>query len=156
MSASGDSRLNRDERRALRSRVCCRVDVRQRYSTWSAVTEELSARGCRIVTTQSPRLGASLNLTLSSDLLPEDLDVVGEVVWINRGRIGVVFEDAPSPRRNGSLSPADWVRRLIEQGRDPGSSSELLVPAVQSAGRRVANRRARIVPISFGDRRRSS
>jgi PilZ domain-containing protein len=148
---------SRDElRRAPRIRVCCRVDVRQRYATWSAVTEELSVRGCRIVTTQLPSLGATLQMRLSSDLFPEELDVIGEVVWIAFGHIGVVFQESPRARKNGDLSPAAWVQRVIEQGHNPGSSSELLVPAVQSAGRSAPERRPRVVSIGRGDRRRTS
>jgi PilZ domain len=147
----------RDElRRAPRSRVCCRVDIRQAYATWTAVTQEVSVRGCRIVTTQLPRLGALLNLTLTSDVIPDALDVLGEVVWINAGRIGVRFLDAPVPKRVGALSPAVWVQRLRENGGATGSASELLVPAVQTARRRVVDRRQRVVPIDVRDRRRSS
>lgn len=143
-------------RRTPRARVCCRVDVRQRYATWSAVTEELSVRGCRIVTTQLPSLGATLQMRLSSDLFPEELDVVGEVVWIAFGRIGVVFQEPPRTRKNGALSPTAWVRRVMEHGRNASSSSELLVPVVQSTGRSAPERRPRVVSIGRGERRRSS
>jgi PilZ domain-containing protein len=101
-------------RRAPRVRVCCRVDVRQPHGVWSAVTGDLSARGCRIVTSQLPRLGTLLSLRLSSDLFAEDLYTTGEVTRVRDEEVGVQFVDRSG--RNGAMTVADWVRRVLDEG----------------------------------------
>jgi PilZ domain-containing protein len=122
-------------RRAPRVRVCCRVDVRQPHGVWSAVTGDLSARGCRIVSSQLPRRGSLLPLRLSSDLFAEELFTIGEVIWVDGEQLGVLFLD--EAKRNGAISAADWVRQLVELGtsQDQGALLDHLVPAVSSARR---------------------
>ncbi len=133
-------------RRDPRVHACCRVDVRQRYAAWSAVAEELSARGCRIVTSALPRLGALLDLRLSSDLFPEELGVTGEVVWMDSGRIGVLFvEPSGAPWRETSRART-WLDRLREAGRVPGSAGGRLVPVIGHAALDRA-RRPRILVV---------
>lgn len=107
--------MHEDElRRAPRVRVCCRVDVQHPHGVWSAVTVDLSARGCRLATGQLPRLGSRLPMRLSSDLFPEELATVGEVVWVGGDQLGVLFlEEA---RRRGSLSPTAWLEQVLEHG----------------------------------------
>jgi PilZ domain len=136
-------------RRAPRVRVCCRVDVRQPHGVWSAVTDDLSARGCRIVTPQLPRLGSRLPLTLSSDLFADELATLGEVVWVSGEQLGVLFVE--EARRSGSMSPAEWLRKVLTCGKppDPGGASQgAVVPVVSSVRRRGS-------PISIRSRRRS-
>jgi hypothetical protein len=144
--------LSQEElRRAERVRVCCRVDVRQPHAVWNAVTDDLSARGCRIVTERLPRLGSHFTMTLSSDLFADELVTIGEVVWIGNDRLGVLFlEEAP---RHGSLSPAAWLDRVLEHGRSHaptahGSAPSYVVPVVLGAPRETA-----AIPIRSGRRR---
>jgi hypothetical protein len=113
-------------RRIPRVRVCCRVDVRQPYGVWNGVTRDLSARGCRIMTRQAPRLGARIPLMISSDLVSEELSTVGEVVWVTEEELGVIFlEEA---KRSGSLSPSQWLARLLHEA-EPERPSGTPAPA---------------------------
>lgn len=127
-----------DLRRVPRVSVCCRVDVRDRHGVWTAVTEDICARGCRIVTQNQPRLGSLLTMTFSSDLFPQELEVLGEAVWATSERIGVLFLE--SEVREGALSPAEWVERVIEHGLMPGPAQTpphvvpVVVPAPPSTG----------------------
>jgi len=132
--------MHEDElRRAARVRVCCRVDVRQPHAVWSAVTEDLSARGCRIITAQNPRLGSRFPLTLSSDLFSEELVTVGEVVWVSAERLGILFVE--EAKRNGSLSPVAWLERVMTYGASPDFAhlaAGHVVPALLGGPRKVA------------------
>lgn len=143
-------------RRSPRVRVCCRVEVRQPYRVWTAVTEDLSARGCGIVTAETPRLGSRLAVRLSSDLFTEELSATGEVVWASGERIGVLFLD--EARAPGATAPNAWLRHVLEHGCDGGSRAvpppgeqisveEHVVPSVSSAREPE--------PISLRPRRRS-
>ncbi len=126
--------MREDElRRTPRVKVCCRVDVRDRFGIWTAVTEDVCGRGCRLVTTKVPRLGSLLDLTLSSDLFSEVLEVTGYAAWVSDHRVGVNFASAS---RSGGMSPADWVDELIQHARvlgpEPvGSTGPRLVPSVR-------------------------
>ncbi len=138
-----------DLRRIYRLHVCCRADVCDRFGVWTAVTEDISDRGCRLVATRSPRLGSILELTFTSDLFPESLEVSARVVWASSGRVGVSF--LPSERRGPT--PAEWVARVVEHGRVGSSGprrvgAPRLVPVVESAPRDGASERgARVVPL---------
>lgn len=133
-------------RRTQRFRACCRVDVRQRYSAWSAVTEELSVRGCRLLTRQLPRLGATLDMTLSTDLFSGDLETQGEVVWIDSGRMGVRFRERREQLRSGSLAAPDWVEKVLARGWSPEPGGERIVPAILEIAPGRARRRI-VIPI---------
>ncbi len=127
--------MHQDElRRIDRVRVCCRVDVCDRFGIWTAVTDDVCARGCRLVTIKSPRVGSLLNLTLSSDLFPETLEVAGSVAWVSDLGVGVSF--AIGEARAHALSAKEWVDRLVEHGRvfgpEPvGSTGPRLAPALR-------------------------
>ncbi len=127
--------MHRDDlRRTQRVKVCCRVDVRDRFGCWTAVTDDVCARGCRLVTAKVPRIGTVLELTLSSDLFPEVLVVTAHAAWVSDQRVGVNF--VAEAARPGALSTAEWVERLIEHGRvmgpEPvGSAGPRLVPAIR-------------------------
>lgn len=129
--------MHEDElRRTQRVKVCCRVDVRDRFGVWTAVTDDVCARGCRLVAAKNPRLGSLLELTLSSDLFPEVLEVAASVAWISDRRVGVAF--VASPARPGALTPAEWFARLVEYGsihrpERVGETGLSLVPAVRRA-----------------------
>lgn len=141
MTAMGDSHKVDELRRTPRVHVCCRVDVRQAHAVWSAVTEDLSARGCRLVTARQPGLGTRVPLRLSSDLFPEELDTVGEVVWVHRRQVGVLFLEGAE--REGSLSAARWLEQVLEHGRSLapaacGAEPDHVVPVVAAVPREDA------------------
>jgi PilZ domain len=131
-------------RRAPRVRVCCRVDVRQPFGVWSAVTADLSTRGCRIVTRQLPRLGSRLPLLLSSDVLAEDLYTMGEVVWVSGDQLGLLFLE--TARRSASTSAAEWVRQVLALGKadapeapsGAASTPQRVVPAVSNGAPKLS------------------
>ena len=126
--------MQRDDlRRIQRVKVCCRVDARDRFGVWTAVTEDLCAQGCGLVTPTLPRVGSMLELTLWSDLFPEPLEVSANAAWASDRRVGVTFVATES--RLGRLSPADWIERIIEHGRvlgpeAVGSDVPRVVPVV--------------------------
>ena len=126
--------MHEDElRRNQRVKVCCRVDVRDRFGVWTAVTDDVSARGCRLVTTKDPRVGSVLELTLSSDLFPDVLEVTGYAAWVSDHCVGVNFASAS---RTGGMSPAEWVDLLAQHakvlGPEPvGSTGPRLAPSVR-------------------------
>jgi hypothetical protein len=121
-------------RRSARVSVCCRVEVRQPHGVWTAVTQDLSPRGCRVSSAQTPRLGARLRLTLSSDLFPDELTTLGEVVWVSGAQLGILFVE--EKRRRGALSPAEWVRRVMQHGaaQEGGAAAapERVLPVVSA------------------------
>lgn len=118
--------MDRDDlRRIDRVSVCCRVDVHDRFGVWTAITEDVCARGCRILTRRLPRLGSPLLLRLSSDLFPEELEVRARVVWGTADRIGVTF--VPQRARKGKLTPAEWLELVLRHGRHAG-------PGVRAVG----------------------
>jgi hypothetical protein len=131
----------RDElRRLQRIAVCCRAVVRDRYGVWTGVTENMNERGCLVLSSRLLRTGTWLYVSLSSDLFPEELDVVGEVVWATGERIAIAFQG--SLERSGGLTPSQFVARLIEHG--DGDSRSRIVPNVRSGSRPVTS-------LHFGD-----
>lgn len=100
-------------RRVDRMRFCCRALARDRYGIWTAVTEDVSERGCRIITQRALRPGTELVLTLESDLFVDELQVIAEAVWSGPDRIGARFRDAAAGAR---LTPQAWVRMVVEHG----------------------------------------
>ncbi len=135
--------MNQDDdlRRMTRHSVCCRVDVRDRFGLWTAVTEDVSDQGCRLVTAKQPRVGATLQLTLSSDLFPESLEVDARTVWVTARCVGVAF-DKPA---EGALTPSEWIARVVEYGRVEGAGARArgapqIVPVVRRG--RAGPRRA--------------
>jgi hypothetical protein len=121
-----------DLRRIARVSVCCRVVVRDRYGLWTAITDDLCERGCQLVTQRLLRPGTTLQVTLSSDLFPEELDVVGRTVWSAADRLGVAFEGSGD---RAGLTPRQFLDRVLEHGEMPDSTSTArLVPSVQRRG----------------------
>jgi hypothetical protein len=125
-----------DLRRLPRVAVCCRVVVSDRYGVWSAVTDDLSARGCQIVTARLLRVGTVVQATLSSDLFPEELSADARIAWSTPDRIGLEFLDPPGGFQ--ALSPAEWLDKVLEHGELPDSTStSRLVPCVRRSGARA-------------------
>jgi hypothetical protein len=98
-------------RRGPRVETCCRVDVRERSSVWTAITEDVCARGCRVVSARDPRVGTLVSLTISTDAFDAELEVEGEVVWARDGRVGIIFL-GPSAVRS-AITPAAFVAQLF-------------------------------------------
>ncbi len=122
-----------DLRRIHRVMVCCRVDVRDRFGLWTAVTDDVSSRGCRLVTTRNPRIESLLDLTVSSDLFSDILEVTGYVAWASGHRVGVRFASASRTR---GISPTEWVEQLAHHakvlGPEPvGSTGPRLAPSLR-------------------------
>ncbi len=123
-----------DLRRIQRVRVCCRVDVCDRFGVWTAITEDVCSRGCRLVTSKSPRIGSLIELRLSSDLIAEALEIAASVAWVSEHRVGVSFVVADVRPR--ALSADEWVERIVEHGKvlgpEPvGSTGPRLAPALR-------------------------
>lgn len=107
-----------DPRRVPRLASRCRVEVRDRFSSWEAETEDLGPRGCQLVTARAASVGDMLTLSIASPLLTTPLVVVGLVCWRRPppdARIGVAFA-AP---HTSSLAPERWFERLV--AADPGA-----------------------------------
>lgn len=136
--------MRQDElRRAPRVSVCCRVVVRERLGIWTAVTADIGARGCGVVTPKLPRLGSLLTMTLSSDLFAPELEVIAETVWATTDRLGVLFVETVV--RGGALLPPEWLVQVIERGRAPGP--EDLVARVTPVILRARPRQGALTPV---------
>ncbi len=115
--------------------VCCRVVVRDRHGVWTAVTDDLCARGCQIVTSRLLRAGTRLHVTLSSDQFWEELHTVGKVAWATADRLGIIFVEGESA--GGALSPVAWLDKVLEHGEMPESATTgRVAPSVQRSGTR--------------------
>jgi hypothetical protein len=140
--------MHRDDlRRTPRLRVCCRADVRDRHGVWTAITEDVCARGCGLLTPKLPRVGSVL------ELIAEPLEVLAEAAWASDDRVGAIFLEHAV--RAGALSPSEWIDEILEHGRvlGPeaiGAESPRVVPVVLRRGagahalgpRRAAQERA--------------
>lgn len=108
----------RENRRFTRLTSRCRAFVRDRFGVSDAWTEDVSSRGCRIVTPRRQKVGTLVRLTLVADQLDEPLIVSGQIVWVDAGsppRAGISFTGSPT----GVPGAAPWVRSLeaAEAGR---------------------------------------
>lgn len=100
-----------EQRRFARLPSRCRAWVRDRYGVWDAVTEDVSPRGCRIVTPRRQSVGTLVRLTLLAEALGEPLIVSGQIVWVEDGpplRAGISFTGSPSDVPGAGA----WVRSL--------------------------------------------
>lgn len=140
--------MNDDLRRLERISVCCHAVVRDRYGVWTGVTENVSVRGCQLVSARLLRPGTTVTVTLSSDLFPEELDAIGEVVWVTPERLGVIFVRPVD--RPGALTPESWLEKVIEHGTVGGAPADApLVPSVDRSpdrrGSHATTRNGRVV-----------
>jgi hypothetical protein len=119
-----------DLRRGPRVETCCRANVHDAFGAWTAIADDMGARGCRLVTLREPRVGTILVLTLSSDLFEAELRVSAQVIWARHGRVGVMFapEDA--------AAAAAWYVRLSTVD-ELGARIRLARPPVRVATPRV-------------------
>jgi hypothetical protein len=95
-----------DLRRGPRVDTCCRAIVQDAHGVWTAIADDLGKRGARLVTSREPRVGSYLLVTLSSDLFETELRVTAQVMWIRKGRVGIMFE-----RETGEAAAA-WLEQL--------------------------------------------
>ena len=96
-------------RRAPRLPHRCTVEVRDRFSSWLAETEDLGPRGCQLVTPRLTAPGRELSLTIRCGAIGRDIKATGKVVWsraVEPSRLGVEFQ----PGR----TEAGWFDRLLQ------------------------------------------
>jgi hypothetical protein len=83
------------------------VELRHRFSSWEAETEDLGPAGCQIVTPRLLSRGRDVRVRLRSDELGRTLNLDGRVMWTRPeapARIGVAF----LPGGEG-----DWFAELV-------------------------------------------
>lgn len=124
-----------DLRRVPRISVCARAVVQDRYGVWTGVTDDVCVRGCQVVTNRLLRVGAAVQITLSSDLFPEELEIEAKVMWAAPDRLGFVFLDGTT--RRGALAPDAWLDKVLEHGAAETGAATCVVPSVHRAGARV-------------------
>ena len=56
------------------------------YGVWDAETEDLSPRGCRIITPRPQTVGTLVRLTITSERVLQPLIVTGRIVWVATGK----------------------------------------------------------------------
>jgi hypothetical protein len=118
-----------EQRRTARLPTRCRVWFRDRFGAWEGETEDMSSRGCRIVSQRPLKVGALVMLTVSSDRLGEPLVLAGQVIWAVPGppaRSGIAFAGT-GPEGPG---PHAWVSTLeaVQLGLDSAAPGVTLVP----------------------------
>jgi hypothetical protein len=103
-----------DRRRIGRIPIRCAVVVREKLATWDTETEDVAARGCRIVLKRAVAPGALLRLSFQAGAGAEALDAVAQVAWTRKSppsSAGVTFLSAPQPPSR-SLA-GNWIDRLL-------------------------------------------
>lgn len=86
----------------------CTVEVRDRFASWRAETEDLGPRGCQLVTPRLAAPGRELSLTIRCQAIGREIKVTGRVVWsraVAPSRLGVEFH----PGR----TDAGWFEQLL-------------------------------------------
>lgn len=122
-------------RRSPRIPHRCAVEVRDRFSTWLAETEDLGPRGCRLVTPRLAAPGRELALTIRCDAIDRAITAIGRVVWARveaPSRLGVEF----LPDR----TEAGWFELLLQAG-----------PVVARRLQRCPDRLPRAARVYLGD-----
>ena len=82
-------------RRAPRVPLRCRVDVQDRFTAWSAETEDVSPFGCQLLVPRLVAAGRTLRLDIRCTPLGRTIRATGRVVWSRPRspvRLGVEFE----------------------------------------------------------------
>jgi hypothetical protein len=99
----------------------CRVEVRDRFSTWAASTEDLGPLGCQLVTPRLAAPGRELKLRIHCDAIGQVIETGGRVVWTRSeapSRLGVQFEPL--------AATAAWFDVLVQAAPQAASSSRRL------------------------------
>jgi PilZ domain len=100
-----------DQRRQPRLPSTCRVEIRDRFATWSCETVDIGPRGCLVISPRSLTVGALLKLSVASGRLETRLEVAGQVVWTEKRlpfRAGISFTGATS-----ATNPTKWFDALV-------------------------------------------
>lgn len=118
-----------EQRRFARLPARCRVWFKDRFGQWEGETEDISTRGCRIVSQRPQKVGTLVALTFSSDRLGEPLVLAGQVVWSDAGppaRMGIAFTGTGAQEPG----PGAWVSTLeaVQLGLDTAAPGVTVVP----------------------------
>jgi hypothetical protein len=118
-------------RRALRVSHRCRVEVRDRFSAWTASTEDLGPLGCQLVTPRLASPGRELKLRIHCDAIGQTIETSGKVVWSRSespSRLGVEFPAQRSmPAWFEVLVRADPQAAAIARRSPPRLSPETML-----------------------------
>lgn len=82
-------------RRGWREPIRCRATLELRGARLETTTEDLGARGCRVVLPGPVRLGERLTVTLAAAPLASVLRAAGRIAWVGREvpvHAGIAFE----------------------------------------------------------------
>jgi hypothetical protein len=112
-------------RRAPRVSHRCRVEVRDRFSAWTASTEDLGPLGCQLVTPRLASPGRELKLKIHCDAIGQTIETSGKVVWSRSespSRLGVEF---PAQR----AMPA-WFDVLVRADPQAAASARRSPPRI--------------------------
>lgn len=118
-----------EQRRFARLPARCHVWFKDRFGLWEGETEDISTRGCRIVSPRPQKVGTLVALTFSSDRLGEELVLAGQVVWSDPGppaRMGIAFTGGGAQ----APGPGAWVSTLeaVQLGLDTAAPGVTVVP----------------------------
>lgn len=99
------------------------VGVSARGEGFQAVTEDLSAGGCLLVTPRPLVQGVAIRLAIADVREAGPLSVLGRVAWTRaeaRLRAGVAFDE----RQPGTVDPDAWLQRFLAS--QPGLAARVL------------------------------
>lgn len=112
-----------DPRRSRRAQATCSAEVVTAAGRFTAVTEDVGARGCRLLTPRPLRPGERVELALAHAGLARRFQAAGHVAWTavagGRCRAGVSFE--PAAHADGERWFSELLRflGLAEAPRGP-------------------------------------
>jgi hypothetical protein len=90
------------------------VAVREKLATWVTLTEDVSARGCRIEAKRPLTPGTLVQLAFDMGSGNEPLVVHAQVAWVTRApphRAGLAFLSVP--RQPSQAQPRDWIESVL-------------------------------------------
>ncbi len=103
-----------DPRRSMRAQATCHAEVATVAGRFTAVTEDVSAEGCRLLTPRPLAPGEHVQLALGHAGLSRPLTVAGHVAWVavaaGRARAGVSYD--PASYADGARWFAELLRFL--------------------------------------------
>ena len=108
-------------RRTPRVAHRCRVEVRDRFSAWTAATEDLGPLGCQLVTPRLAAPGRELKLKIHCDAIGQTIETSGRVVWSSAespSRLGIQFQ--------AERTPPAWFEVLLRADPQAAASSRRL------------------------------
>jgi hypothetical protein len=108
-------------RRAPRLTHRCRVEVRDRFSAWTAATEDLGPLGCQLVTPRIAAPGRDLKLKIYCDAIGQTIEATGRVVWTRAespSRLGIQFQ--------ADRAPPAWFDVLLRADPQAAATSQRL------------------------------